>query len=171
MEFHYGDWLTPSLVNEDDSPNPMLSAKITANQVATMYFAYSTQLLAEISNILGKDEESKYYKDLSSNIKLAFNEAYVNNDGIIDGDLQGLYTLAAYFKMADDETNNKFVKRLMEMIDENNGCLDTGFLATPILLDTLCQYGYREAAYDLLLQEKCPSWLYQVNQGATSIWE
>ena len=96
MEFHYGDWLTPSLVNEDDSPNPMLSAKITANQVATMYFAYSTQLLAEISNILGKDEESKYYKDLSSNIKLAFNEAYVNNDGIIDGDLQGLYTLAAY---------------------------------------------------------------------------
>ena len=73
--------------------------------------------------------------------------------------------------MADDETNNKFVKRLMEMIDENNGCLDTGFLATPILLDTLCQYGYREAAYDLLLQEKCPSWLYQVNQGATSIWE
>ena len=70
MEFHYGDWLTPSLVNEDGSPNPMLSAKITANQVATMYFAYSTQLLSEISNILGKDEESKYYKDLSSNIKL-----------------------------------------------------------------------------------------------------
>lgn len=70
MEFHYGDWLTPSLVNEDGSPNPMLSAKITANQVTTMYFAYSTQLLSEISNILGKDEESKYYKDLSSNIKL-----------------------------------------------------------------------------------------------------
>ena len=171
MEFHYGDWLTPSIVNEDGSPNPMLSAKLTANQVATMYFAYSTQLLAEISSILGNNEESKYYKDLSSNIKLAFNEVYVNDDGIIEGDLQGLYTLAAYFKMADEETNNKFVKRLMKMIDENNGCLDTGFLATPILLDTLCQYGYREAAYDLLLQEKCPSWLYQVNQGATSIWE
>lgn len=171
MEFHYGDWLTPSLVNEDGSPNPMLSAKLTANQVATMYFAHSTQLFSEISSILGKDEESKYYENLSSNIKSAFNEAYVNNDGTIEGDLQGLYALAAYFKVSDEETNNKFVKRLIKMISENDGCLDTGFLATPILLDTLCQYGYRDLAYNLLLQEKCPSWLYQVNQGATSIWE
>jgi alpha-L-rhamnosidase len=171
MDFHYGDWFIPSLVNEDGSPNPMISAKLTGNQVATMYFAYSSELLSNIASILGEEEDSEYYSDLSKKVKAAFNQGYIDERGKIVGNLQGLYALAAYFNMGDDETNKKLVERLVQKIEENGDRLDTGFLATPILLDVLTSYGRKELAYKLLLQEDCPSWLYMVNQGATSIWE
>jgi alpha-L-rhamnosidase len=171
MDFHYGDWFTPSLVNEDGSPNPMLSAKLTANQVATMYFAYSSELISNIANILGEKEDAAHYCDLTQKIKDAFNQAFVDNEGKILNDLQGLYALAAYFKMGSDETNIKFIDRLEQKIKQHGNRLDTGFLGTPILLDTLTNYGRKELAYTLLMQEECPSWLYMVKQGATTIWE
>lgn len=171
MEFHYGDWMTPSLVNEDGSINPMKSSEKTAEQAATMYFAHSAELLSVISDILGKNYESNYYKKLSKNIKQAFIYEYVNESGIIKGDMQGLYALAIKFKIADDEMSSRFSERLLEKIRENDNKLDTGFLGTPVLLDALTESGYRKTAYELLLNEKCPSWLYMVKQGATTIWE
>jgi len=171
MDFHYGDWMTPSCTKEDGSLNPMLSAQLTANQVATMYFAYSSELLSNIANILGKEEDRKYYSDLSKKVKDAFNQVFVDDDGNILNDLQGLYVLAAHFKMGSDEVNKKFIDRLTFKIKENGNRLDTGFLGTPILLDVLTNYGEKDIAYKLLLQEECPSWLYMVKQGATTIWE
>ncbi|NMM65207.1 hypothetical protein HBE96_21730 [Clostridium sp. P21] len=85
--------------------------------------------------------------------------------------MQGLYALAAHFKMGNDKANKKFIDRLIFKIKENGNRLDTGFLGTPILLDVLTNYGEKDIAYKLLLQEECPSWLYMVNQGATTIWE
>lgn len=57
------------------------------------------------------------------------------------------------------------------MIRENGNKLKTGFIGTPYLLHALSDHGYAELAYDLLLQEEYPSWLYEVNHGATTIWE
>lgn len=171
MDFHYGDWMTPSCVKEDGSLEPMISAKLTANQVATMYFAYSSELLSNIADILGKEDDKNYYINLSQKVKNAFNQKFVDNEGKILNDLQGLYVLAAHFKMGTDEVNRKFIERLAFKIRENGNKLDTGFLGTPILLDTLTNYGEKELAYKLLLQEECPSWLYMVKQGATTIWE
>ncbi|MGI0501413.1 hypothetical protein ABY44_00005, partial [Burkholderia sp. ZZQ-2] len=37
--------------------------------------------------------------------------------------------------------------------------------------DALTMTGHTDAAYDLLLEQECPSWLYQVVQGATTVWE
>ena len=171
MDFHYGDWMTPSCVKGDGSLEPMISAQLTKNQVATMYFAYSSELLSNIANILGKEEDKTYYADLSERVKYAFNQAFVDNEGKILNDLQGLYVLAAHFKMGSDKANKKFIDRLTFKIKENGNRLDTGFLGTPILLDVLTNYGEKDLAYKLLLQEECPSWLYMVKQGATTIWE
>jgi Alpha-L-rhamnosidase N-terminal domain./Bacterial alpha-L-rhamnosidase. len=171
MDFHYGDWMTPSCTKKDGSLDPMLSAQLTGEQVATMYFAYSSELLSNIAKILGEDEDKIYYDDLSKKVKQAFNQAYVDNEGRILNDLQGLYALAAHLKMGSDELNKKFIDRLTFKINENGDRLDTGFLGTPILLDVLTNYGEKDLAYKLLLQEECPSWLYMVKQGATTIWE
>lgn len=171
MDFHYGDWMTPSCTKKDGSLDPMLSAQLTGDQVATMYFAYSSELLSNIAEILGKEEDKIYYADLSKKVKHAFNEAFVDDEGKILNDLQGLYVLAANFKMGSDELNKKFIDRLTSKIKENGNRLDTGFLGTPILLDVLTNYGEKDLAYKLLLQEECPSWLYMVKQGATTIWE
>lgn len=171
MDFHYGDWMTPSCTKKDGSLDPMLSAQLTANQVATMYLAYSCELLSNIARILGKEEDKIYFMDLSNKVKNAFNEVFVDDQGKIQGDLQGLYVLAAHLKIGDDQGNKKFINRLEEKIKANGNRLDTGFLGTPLLLDVLTNYGKKDLAYTLLLQEACPSWLYMVNAGATTIWE
>lgn len=65
----------------------------------------------------------------------------------------------------------KMVEHLCNMIQENQGCLDTGFLSILFLMDVLCENGRRDVAYQLMFQTKCPSWLYEVEKGATTMWE
>ena len=77
--------------------------------------------------------------------------------------------LVLYFNLTDEK--EKIAKRLSEMIIDNGVKIKTGFVGTPYLLHALSNNGYAELAYDLLLQEEYPSWLYSVNQGATTIWE
>ena len=77
--------------------------------------------------------------------------------------------LALYFDIATDK--KAVANQLAHMIKENGNKLKTGFVGTPYLLHALSQNGYAEVAYDLLLQEQFPSWLYSVKQGATTIWE
>lgn len=57
------------------------------------------------------------------------------------------------------------------MVVENGYHLNTGFLSTPFLCEVLAKYGYADTAYKLLLQDTAPSWLYEVKQGATTVWE
>ena len=70
-------------------------------------------------------------------------------------------------------TDNKkaVADSLVKLIRDNGNKLTTGFVGTPYLLHALSENGYSDVAYDLLLQEDFPSWLYEVNHGATTIWE
>ena len=63
------------------------------------------------------------------------------------------------------------ISRLRRNFEEHDGCLQTGFLGTSILLPTLSENGMNDIAYDLLFQRRNPSWLYSVDNGATTIWE
>lgn len=47
----------------------------------------------------------------------------------------------------------------------------TGFVGTPYSCLVLSENGYSDISYQLLLNEDYPSWLYAVNQGATTVWE
>jgi alpha-L-rhamnosidase len=49
--------------------------------------------------------------------------------------------------------------------------ISTGFVGTPLICDALSNTGAQRAAYRLLLQRECPSWLYPVTMGATTVWE
>lgn len=49
--------------------------------------------------------------------------------------------------------------------------IGTGFAGTPVISDALTAAGEADTAYNLLLEEECPSWLYAVKQGGTTIWE
>ena len=83
------------------------------------------------------------------------------------GDTQTSYVLALHFNLVDNKA--PFAQRLVELLEENGNRLKTGFLGTPYLLHVLSDNGYTDMAYNLLLQEKFPSWLYSVNMGATTI--
>lgn len=163
--FHFGDWLIPSI------KNPMESAIRTKELVATCFYANSTYLLANISEILGKTDLACTYKELNKKIRKAFEEEYIDYNGRIISHFQGIYILALQMNMVSDQKRPLVVKHLVDLIKENGYKLDTGFLSVPYLMDVLCQEGHAAIAYRLLYQTECPSWLYEVENGATTIWE
>lgn len=166
-KFHYGDWMFPSFMM--DNPNPMKTAEVTKDIVATMFLAHSAELLANISEIIGKD--GKPFKDYCQKVKTAFSHYFITTKNQLCSDFQGCYVLALAFHMIPEHIKSDFVTRLVEKIHENGDRLDTGFLSIPYLLDVLCENGYQELAKTIFFQDACPSWFYEVKQGATTIWE
>ncbi len=73
------------------------SAFKTMDIVPTCFYAYSTQLMARIAGVLGKTEDAEYYDDLNRKVKWAFRKAYVDENGLIRTELQGVYVLALQF--------------------------------------------------------------------------
>lgn len=170
--FHYGDWFMPSFLNRENELEGATECAIqTKELVASSFYAYTTGLMAQIAGILGKTDDSAYYRELNRHIRNAFAEEYVRPDGFTTANFQGSYVLALKFGLIPQDSIETYVTQLCQMIANNGGCLDTGFLSTPFLLDVLCQHGREDVAYQLLLQNQCPSWLYEVNMGSTTIWE
>lgn len=171
-DFHFGDWLIPSLVlGNPDGSAMMETAYATMEIVAPAYFAFSAKNMAAVSDILGKEEKAEQYIKLYEKIRAAFIEEYLLPDGTFQADFQGIYVIALKNNLVTEELRSKMVTHLCSMIEKNKGCLDTGFLSIPFLMDVLCENGRKDVAYQLLYQTKCPSWLYEVEKGATTMWE
>ena len=171
-DFHFGDWLVPSMVlGNPDGGAMMDTAFATKDIVAPAYYAFSARSMKAVAEALGKKEDAAYYQDLYEKIREAFIEEYVSAEGLIEPDLQGIYVIALKNGLVTDELRPKMVLHLCELIEKNGNCLDTGFLSVLFLMDVLCENGCRDYAYKLLYQKKCPSWLYEVEHGATTMWE
>ncbi len=169
--FHFGDWCYPSCKNEKGETDMFRSAYTTKEHVATAMYAHSADVMSQICRELGKEDLSRYYAELNQNIRKAFSDEYVREDGSIENAVQGIYILAIAMKMADGVKLERMAEYLAGMIRDNGYKLDTGFLSIEYLMDVLCEYGYKDIAKKVLYQEGCPSWLYEVKQGATTIWE
>ena len=167
--WHYGDWMVPSV--SKGMMGSSKGAKITKDITASIYYAHSADLMSQIAKIIGNNEDELYYTELHNRTKKAVAETFISDTGIIEPDLQGSYVMALWYEIIPEATVTRAVARLVKLIEENNFCLDTGFLATPILLDVLMKYGQKDLAYRILYQEKCPSWFYEISKGATTVWE
>ena len=154
-----GDWL--ALDNGDD-----FHGATDSDYIASAYFAHSTSLFIKAGKILNKDMSE--YEKLYTNIVDAVRKRFMKYDMPIS-DTQTACAIALRFGLCKD--NNKTAKRLAELVIINGTALSTGFVGTPLLLHALSDNGYTRLAYDLLLREDYPSWLYTVNKGATTIWE
>jgi len=164
----YGDWLFyHPPVNNHTSPD----GHTEHDFIATAFYAYSTSLLSKAAKELGRTEDEKYYSDLFDRIKEVFNHEYVTPAGRVGTNSQTSYVLALHFDLLPDDLRENAVKFLVDDIRSRRNHLSTGFIGTPYLCHILSQNGYTDVAYDLLLQETYPSWLYPVKMGATTIWE
>jgi alpha-L-rhamnosidase len=161
--FHFGDWLAPG---EDQKQWMAKKAWI-----ATAYFAYSARLCALAARILGKDAEAEAFQRLSEKVRAAFCERFLAPDGSIKDGFQTAYVLALEFDLLPASARPVVLRQLLDDIRIHDNHLATGFLGTPPLTFALSNNGQVETAYRLLLQETCPSWLYPVKLGATTIWE
>jgi len=164
----YGDWLYyHPPVNNHTEPD----GHTEPDFIATAFFAYSSSILANAAAVLGNSQDEKIYTDLFNKIKDVFNNEYVTKAGRIGAQSQTSYVLALMFDLLPEDLRAKSAKFLVDDIKGRRNRLSTGFLGTPYLCHVLSDNGYTDVAYDLLLQETYPSWLYPVKMGATTIWE
>jgi alpha-L-rhamnosidase len=170
--FHFGDWLAPSTLLEGPmAESAMVAPMRTGELVASMFHANSLTLLAEIAGVLGRSDDQDRYAARAAAVRRAFTEEYVAADGTIAANLQGPYVNALAFDMVPQELRPKLVAKLVELVHAAGDHLDTGFVSVPYLLDVLWDAGERDLARTLLNQDTVPSWLYEVDRGATTIWE
>ena len=165
--FHFGEWLEPDISSIDAMKKNMTQG---VPEVATAYFHYSAKLMSKIAEILEKPEDAKKYASLAQNAKKAYRFACTKS-GKISSERQCEYVRPIAFGLLDGHEAQNAADELKKMVEKNGYHLNTGFLSTPFLCRVLSDYGHADTAYKLLLQDTCPSWLYAVKQGATSIWE
>jgi alpha-L-rhamnosidase len=156
---NFGDWLNV----QDDTPRDVL---------ATAFFAHSTDLLERTAEVLGRSQDAQGFGDLREEIKAAFVRNYVAADGTIKGDTQTDYVLALNFDLLPASLRSGATQRLVDHIQKDRkGHLSTGFVGSGLLNPTLTAVGRTDVAYQLLMTDTYPSWLYPIRQGATTIWE
>lgn len=161
--FHFGDWLAPG--------ESMLDNMKKAKWTSTAYFANSANLMSKIARILGHEADAKRYAVLYENIRRAFQRVLVDRKGHIKGGFQSAWVLALQFGLLTKEQERKALHDLVADIRAKENHLATGFVGTDKLPFALSDHGALDVAYDLLMQETYPSWLYPVLCGATSMWE
>lgn len=183
-----GDWLGPQ--------NNILGTAF----LVTAYHIYDLSIMTEVAKILGKTSDSERFSKLHDERKAFFNSRFVNADhktmGLIGGMRFGAPPVPLELKLADTQTSyavglalNAFsaenipymVKNLAETVKHKNiddsgvmreeYALMTGFIGTAWINKALSDYGYHDLSYQLLQNNRYPSWLYAIDQGATTIWE
>ncbi|MDO7880721.1 glycoside hydrolase family 78 protein [Salinibacterium soli] len=165
--FQLGDWLDP-----DAPPQDPADAKTDKYLVATAYFAWSARHLAKAAEVLGLADDAAHYSRLADLVRDAFVAEYVLPDGRMSSDAQTAYALALRFDLiVDPELRAAAGARLAALVAEGRNRISVGFAGVNVLSDALTLVDANDSAYDLLLEEECPSWLYAVKKGATTVWE
>jgi alpha-L-rhamnosidase len=165
--FQFGDWLDPAA--PPDNPGRSRTDHVL---VATAYHAWTAQILADTAGLLGRDDDAARYAALASAVREAFRGEFVTPSGRLAGDTQTAYALALCLDLLDGpEQRERAGRRLVELIAHDDYRIATGFVGTPLICDALSAVGAHDTAYQLLTQRDCPSWLYPVTMGATTIWE
>jgi len=163
--FHFGDWVAL------DAKEGSFFGATPNDLTATAYYAHSVDLAAQIAERLQKDDEATSLRRLHTRIVDAFRREFYTARGRLAARTQTAHLLALAFDLVPPEHRARTVADLITTIRENDDHLVTGFLGTPLLLPVLADNGHLDEAYRLLLREEYPSWLYQVKQGATTVWE
>ncbi len=152
----YGDWLAYDLCKNE--------------YISSAYLVHDIDLMIKMSEALGKYDRAEHYKELREQAHAYFVENFMK-DGKLIGQTQTDKILALIFDLVDDDYARELADELEEQIKANGNRLSTGFVGTYNLCTALSKFGKDGMAYTLLMQRNEPSWLYSIDQGATTIWE
>ena len=161
---HFGDWVAP------DVPK-MSQWQGRSRWTATASLRNTSRITAKIAGILGEKEDEKQFAELSEHVADAYRSVFTDGNGKLLNEFQTAYVLPLYFGMLEGKEKENAVKNLVELVKKTDYGIGTGFPGTPYILFVLADNGYEDVAFRMLLNEKCPSWLYEVKMGATTIWE
>ncbi|MDA8438107.1 MAG: family 78 glycoside hydrolase catalytic domain, partial [Propionibacterium sp.] len=163
--FQFGDWLDP-----DAPPDDPARAKADKGVVATACIYRSARIVADTAGLLGLRAEQEEFEQIARGLYDAFNSNYVS-DGLVTSDCTTVYSLAIAFGLLSPAEEEFAGNRLAELAAAAGYRISTGFAGTPFIADALTRTGHLDVAYRLLMERECPSWLYPVTMGATTVWE
>ena len=163
--FHFGDWVAP------DVPK-MSQWQGRAKWTATASLKNMCSLVSRIADILGEKEDKARYAALADRVSEAYCAVLTDGNGKMLEEFQTAYVLPLYLDMFPDEkTRQKAADHLAALVEKAGYCIGTGFPGTPYILFALADNGHADTAFRMLMNTKCPSWLYEVRAGGTTIWE
>lgn len=150
-----GDWCT---LEKTVLPPPFVN---------TCYYIKCLQILQKIASVIERPEDIVTFASRAEDLKKALTDTYFNREtGDFFDNVQGANAFGLDIGLGDARTLNNLVRHY-----EQEGCFDTGFLGTDILLDVLFRKGKADLAFQLLSSRKTGSYLYMKDRGATTLWE
>jgi alpha-L-rhamnosidase len=165
--FQFGDWLDPSA-----PPDDPFKAKADPDVLATAYLARSAEVVGLAAAAAGDADVAEKYARLAGEVREAFAHEYVTPAGRVLSDAPTVYALALEWALLPGEDQRQHAgNRLADLVRSSGFRVSTGFVGTPLVTDALTSSGHLDVADRLLLQTGCPSWLYAVTMGATTVWE
>ena len=165
--FQFGDWLDPAAPPDDPA-----RAAANPDVIATAHLARSAEVVGRAAAAIGDDETARTYAGLAARVRDAFAAEYATAGGRLLDDAATSYALALQWALLPGAGQRERAgRRLADLVRTAGFRISTGFVGTPLMTDALTDAGAPGVAYRLLLQTGCPSWLYPVTMGATTVWE
>ena len=142
--------------------------------LAACYWKTDAEMLAEMAAAIGRTPEAEEMRRSAARARSHLRATWISGDGLLLPFLRDLQTACLFALkcgIVEGSAREETKRMLRANVGSHDGCLQTGFLGTSVIMDALTECGMVDLAYDLLLNRKCPSWLYSVDQGATTVWE
>jgi len=168
--FHFGDWLSLD-AGGDTTGMDNLVGGTDPYFISSLYYMVSLDMTSKAAGIIGNTEDEQQYLKRSLEVRKALREKYRVGNGQLSINTQTAYATSIWFDLFDEDEMEEAGNNLRKLLEKWNHHLATGFVGTTFLCSALTKTGHCEEAYTLLLNEDYPSWLYEVNLGATTIWE
>lgn len=165
--FQFGDWL--ALDHPESRGAEQVMGGTDEGFIADVYYAHSAELVAKAAEVIGKKDEAEKYNALAQKVREGIRGEYYSATGRCCCNTQTAHLLTLHYDLIEEKERAK--QALISKFEESNHKLRTGFVGTPLLCNVLSDYGMDDLAYELLLNEEYPGWLYAVNLGATTVWE
>ena len=161
--FTFGDWLQP--VGDNRKPRPTIGDDCAA----TIYHFISTDLAARVADVIGADATD--LRRRAEAIRDAFQAEFFSATGRLAHNDQTSYALAFLYGLVPDAHHDSAKAYFRRVVEEADYLIGTGFIGTPALLPALSKLGMNDLVEKVFLNRRVPGWLYQVDRGATTIWE
>ncbi len=181
--YQWGDWLSyeplescgGGIYMQDENGATVIRPETYEywNYLSACYWASNAGMMKDMAKATGRNADK--YDNMQKEAVKYLKETFFNEDGSFKQDVLNTMQTPALFALrnhlVEGAAKEATIARLRKNFNEHGNCLQTGFLGTSILMSTLTENGMVDVAYELLFQRKNPSWLYSVDNGATTIWE
>ena len=177
--YQWADWLSyeplESCLNLafDENWKPLPDAISYWNYLSACFWLMDAEMMRDMAQATRRDVTS--YQQMANTARAYLKEQFFDGEGNFKTEVLNTMQTPALFalrnQLVEGQAKERTIQRLRENIAAHGNCLQTGFLGTAILMRTLTENGMSDLAYELLYQRKNPSWIYSIDNGATTIWE